>query len=85
MHTRVARPLPERLADEEEQDGKRAPQEDEAHVGHDGRDKASFDGPGRDELGEAVAPDVLVDRDGDHDGTGDGLVTIDGVRRNDGR
>jgi len=77
-------PLPEGLAAEPEQHAEQAPQRDERHVGHDGWDVAGLDGPGGDELAEAVAPDVLVDGDGDEDGAGDGLVAVDGVGGGDG-
>jgi hypothetical protein len=75
----ILRPSLERLAVEPEQDGKRAPQGRERHVEHDGRDVAGADDPGCDELAEAVAPQVLVDRDGDEDRARNGLVRVDGV------
>ena len=80
MHAGVPAPLPERLANKVEQDAKRAPQEDKRHVQHDGRDEAAGNGPWCDEFAKAVAPEVLVDSDGDEDGAGDGPVAVDGVR-----
>ena len=85
MHAGLATPLAAALADEKEQDAKAAPQEDQRHVEHDRRDEAGADGPRRDELAEAVAPHVLVDRNCDEDRAGYGLVRVDRVRRGDGR
>lgn len=62
-----------------EQETEGAPQHRQAHVQHNGRNIAGCLSPRRDELAETVAPDVLVDRDGDEDRSDDGLVAIDGV------
>ena len=77
-------PLSEGLALVVEQDAKGAPQKDEGHVQHYGRDIAVRDDPGRDELAEAIAPQVLVDGDGDEDAAGHGLVAVHGICRGDG-
>ena len=84
MHAGVPAPLPEFLADKVEQDAKRAPQEDERHVQHDGRDEAIGNGPWGDELAEAVTPNVLVNSDGDEDGAGDRLVAVNCIGGGDG-
>ena len=68
MYLGIPRPLSERLAEEPEDDARQAPYDQQGHVRHDGRDVAALDGPWRDELREAVAPDVLVHRDSDKDG-----------------
>ena len=84
MHGRVPRQPPQALAPEVEEDAKAAPEEDERHVQHDGRHETASNGPRCDEFRKAIAPDVLVDRDGDEDGAGDGLVAVDRVRGGDG-
>ena len=85
MHAALATPLAASLSNKEEQDPEAAPQKDQAHVEHDRRDEPSADRPRGDELAEAVAPEVLVDGDGDEDRAGDGLVGVDGVGGGDGR
>ena len=84
MQGRVPRQPPQALAPEVEEDAKAAPEEDERHVQHDGRQETASNGPRRDEFRKSIAPDVLVDRDGDEDGAGDGLVAVDRVRGGDG-
>ena len=64
---------------EKEDDAEGAPQHGQAHVQHNRRDIAGFLGPWRDELAESVAPQILVDGDGDEDGSNDGLVAVDGI------
>lgn len=81
----VPAPFSERLADKVEENTERAPQKDERHVQHDGRDEAARNGPRRDELAEPVAPDVLVDGDGDENGAGDGFVAVNSIGGGDGR
>lgn len=80
----IASPLAEGLALVIEQDAESAPEEDEGHVEHDGRHIAGGDDPGGDEFTEAVAPQILVDGDGDKNATGHRLVAVDGVRRCNG-
>lgn len=79
VHLVVPRPPPERLPVEPEQDAEGAPQRRERHVEHDRWDVARADDPRCHELGEPVAPEVLVDGDGDEDAAGDGLVRVDGI------
>ncbi len=49
VHRAIATPPPERLSLVIEQNAKQAPQRDQTHVGHDGRDEARLDDPRRDE------------------------------------
>ncbi len=83
MHLIILSPLPECLSVEPEQDAKRAPQRGQAHVQHDRRDVAVRDDPWRYELAEAVAPQVLVDGDGDKYRARDRLVRVDGIGGSD--
>ena len=85
MDAGVPAPLPELLTEKVEEDAKRAPQEDERHIQHDGRNKSVGDGPWGDELAETVAPDVLVDSDSNEDGASDRLVAVNCVGGGDGR
>lgn len=84
MHRIILGPLAEGLTHVIEQDTKSTPKEDERHVQHDGRHVAVCNDPRGDELAEAIAPQVLVDGDGDEDATGHGLVTVHGVCGCDG-
>ena len=84
MHTRPTTPLPERLPIIKVPNPRQTKQRRQRHVRHDRRHEPSLHRPGRDELGETVAPDVLVDGDGNEDGAGDGLVGVDAVGRGDG-
>lgn len=79
MHRIIPRPPPESLPIEVEHDTEETPQRDQRHVRHDRGHKAAFDDPRRDEFGKPITPDVLVDGDGDHQGTSDRLVRVDGV------
>jgi len=79
MHLRMPGPLPARLPKVPKHNAHEAEERNEGRVGHDGRHVAALLAPGGDELGEAVAPDVLVDRDGHEDGARNGLVGIDRV------
>lgn len=83
MHLVVLRPSSEGLAVEPEQDAERTPQSREGHVKHDRRNVSRGHNPGRDELGEAISPKVLVDSDRDEDRARDGLVRINGIGRRD--
>ena len=85
MHVTMLRPLPESLPEEEEQDPERAPEGDQGHVGHDGWYVPAGEDPGRDEFGETVAPDILVDGDADEDTARDGLVAVNSVGGGNGR
>ena len=84
MHLTPPTPIPKPLPAKPKHDPKKTPQRNEAHVRHDGRHVTLGDDPGRDEFGEAVAPDVFVDGDADEDGAADGLVAVDGVGGGDG-
>ena len=79
MHVTMLCPFPESLPIIEKQDPEQAPEGNQGHVGHDGWHVPAGNDPWRDEFGEAVAPDVLVDRDTDEHATGDGFVAVDGV------
>lgn len=79
VHVAVLGPPSERLAVVVEDDAAQAPKKDERAVGHDGRNVSRLLNPWRDELGETVSPDVLIDRDGYHERAGNGLVRVDGV------
>ena len=85
MHIRVLGPLPKRLPLEIEQNAHATEQGDQRRVRHDRLDIAGLDDPRGQELGVAIAPDVLVDGDGDEETAGHGLVAVDGVGRDDGR
>lgn len=84
MDIAVSRPLSKRLAEEPENDSRQAPERNQRHISHDGRNEARLSSPWRDELAESVTPHVLVDRNGHEDGASYGLVRIDGIRRCDG-
>ena len=77
VHLRVSGPLSERLTIEPEDNSGATEEGYQGHVGHDWWDVSGLDDPGRDELRESISPNVLVDGDGNEDGTGDGLVRID--------
>ena len=79
MHHIARRPPTKRLSIVIEHNPARTEHKSQTHVHHDGPDEADVLGPGGDELGEAVAPEVLVDGDGDEDAAGDGLVAVDAV------
>jgi len=79
MDLGISGPLPECLSIEPEDDSGTTEEGDQGHVCHDGWDVSGLDDPGRDELRKSISPNILVDRDGNKDGTGDGLVGIDRV------
>ena len=79
MNIAVPRPLSESLALEVEQDTKRTPQEDQAHIQHDWLHVAVSDDPWRNEFAKPIAPDVLVHCDRDEDTAGNRLVAVDSV------
>ena len=85
MQVRVPGPLSERLSKEIKDDSTCTEQEYQTHVGHDRWDEASGDGPWCDELGETVAPDVLINGNGDHDRAGNRLIAVDGISGRNGR
>ena len=76
VNLRILRPLPKRLAIIPEDDPAQTPQGNQTHVCHDRRDVSILGGPRSNELRESVTPDILVDRDGNEDGSRDGLVGI---------
>lgn len=84
MDFRLGRPFPAPLTPEVKGDAKQAPQCEEAHVQHNGREIAILLYPRRDELAKSVAPDVLVDGDGDKERAGYGLVAVDSVGTGNG-
>ncbi|EEP78143.1 predicted protein [Uncinocarpus reesii 1704] len=65
-------------------DSKRAPQYGQAHVHHNGRDKAMPHRPRGDELADAVAPEVLVHSDGNKDTSRNRLIAVDGIGADNG-
>ena len=85
MNLSTSTPNPEFPLFPPEQNPERSPQCDETHIGHNGRNVARTDDSGRDQFGEAVTPDILVDSDGNEDAAADGLVRVDGVGAGDGR
>jgi hypothetical protein len=84
MNFREPCPLPKRLTEIPENNACRTPQYNQTHVRHDGWNIAALDDPRRDELGEPIAPDILIDSDSDEDRACDGLVRVNRVRRGDG-
>lgn len=85
MNLGVLGPLSKSLSLEPEQDPKQTPQSYQRHIRHDRRNITVFDNPRRDELTEAVAPDILVYRDGDKQTARNGFVGVDCVSRSNGR
>lgn len=67
MHRRVGRPPPKPLPKEIEGDCTQTPQRRQRHIQHDWFDKPTLLHPRRDELAEAIAPEVLVHSDGHED------------------
>lgn len=67
MNLRIPGPLPKRLSKVPKHNPTQTPQGNKTHIRHDGRDISILDDPRRDEFAEAVAPDILIDRDGDED------------------
>lgn len=84
MHRIILRPPPERLPEEVERNRAQTPQRDQTHVRHNWRNEAILHDPRRDKFSESVSPDVLVDRDGDHQRSSNGLVGVDRVGRSHG-
>lgn len=79
MHVRVSCPLSKRLAIVIEWDGKKTPQDHQAHIEHNGGLISVSFRPRCDKLAEAITPDILVHGDGDEDRSSDGLVAVNGV------
>ena len=79
MHITIPSPASKPLPKVPKDDARGAPKRDQAHIRHDRHHEAARYCPRRDEFGEPVAPDVLVDRDGHEGGAGDGLVAVDGI------
>jgi len=75
----VSSPFSKGLPLEPEQDTTQAPYQNQCHICHDRRDIPICNNPWRDELGEAITPDVLVDRDGNEDAACNGLVRINRI------
>lgn len=85
MHLALRRPPAELLPPDPKHGTASAAQGGQAHVRHERRDVPPAHDPGRHELRDAVAPDVLDHRDGDEHGPGRRLVGVDGVSGRDGR
>lgn len=60
MDLAILRPASEFLAPEPKNHTSEAPQDDQAHIGHDGWDITALDSPRRDELRETIAPYVFL-------------------------
>ena len=84
VNTAILRPPTHSLPKEVKHDAKATPEEDQAHVQHDGRHVAIGNDPWRDELAKPVAPHILIDRDGHEDAACDRLVGVHAVRTGDG-
>lgn len=84
MYLWIPSPLSERLSIKPENDPRQTEEKNQTHVRHNRRDVSTLDNPRGDEFRESVAPNVLVDRDGNEDWSCDGLVRIDRVCRRDG-
>lgn len=84
MDLRVLRPTPKSLPKKPKDNPTTTPQRNQTHIRHDGWDVPALFDPGRNELAEAVAPDVLIDCDGDEDGACDWFVGVDCVGGGDG-
>lgn len=76
MYLRIAGPFPERLSIEPEQDPSRAPESGQTHVHHDGWDVSRSLNPRSNELRESIAPEILVDGDGDEQRASNRFVGI---------
>jgi hypothetical protein len=74
MHFTILRPASEALPPKPKHNPERTPQRNQRHVRHDRRNIPRARAPRRDELAEAVAPEVFVDGDGHEYGAADGLV-----------
>lgn len=79
MDRGVPRPAAKGFSLPPEQNPEQTPQGDQRHVGQNGRDVSVGQNPRRDELSKAVTPEVLVDGDGNKDGSGHRFVRINGV------
>jgi len=75
----IPTPPPKSLPVEVKHKPKQTPQRDQPHVRHNRRHKPALLHPRRDEFRKPIPPDVLVDRDSNHERAGDGLVRVDGV------
>jgi hypothetical protein len=84
MHPIIPAPPAESLPIEVKQYPEKTPQRNQTHIRHNRRHKTRLVDPRRDELREAVAPDVFVDGDGDHERAGHGFVRVDRVGRGHG-
>lgn len=82
MDGAVPRPSPECLALVIEQDAEKAPEQNQGRIRHDWWNVSISDDPIGDELAESVSPNVLVDRNGDKQAAGDGLVAVNGIGGN---
>lgn len=84
MHTIPRRPLPKSLPIEVKEHATRAKRKSQTHVQHNRPNKTDLLCPRRDELAEAIAPDVLIDGNSDEDAAGDGLVRVNAIGAADG-
>jgi hypothetical protein len=84
VNLRVSCPLSKFLSEEPENNPATTPQSNKSHIRHDWWDISILDGPWCDEFGEAVSPDIFVDRDSNEDATCDWFVRIDCIGRGNG-
>jgi hypothetical protein len=79
MYKTISSPFPESLSLEVERNSERAPEENQTHVQHDGRQVTIVDDPVREKLRKPVAPEILVDRNCDKNTARDRLVAVHAV------
>lgn len=83
MHLRISRDLSQPLAIVIKDDPTSTEKGCQTHVQHDSGNEATALRPWRNELAQAVAPEVFVHSNGDEDASGNGLVAVDSVRAGD--
>lgn len=79
MYKTISSPFPESLSLEVEQNAEWAPEENQAHVQHDGGQITIFDDPVREKLRIPVAPEILVDRNCHKNTARDRLIAVHAV------
>lgn len=85
MYLGVLCPFSEGLAIKPEDYPSGAPQQNQTHIGHDGRDISTLDDPRSDELRETISPDIFIHGNRNKNRSGDWLVAVNGIRGRDGR
>ena len=79
MHRGFGRPFSKPFPIEIKHSSAEKPHDKETHIQHDGFDETSLLRPYWHESADPIAPEILVDRDGHKNGSGNGLVAIDGI------